>query len=80
MPPPELHVEGTDPQGEIVTTPESEEPVSTLESKVADKDHERPNPSRTRERKIQRQRRMKKAWKRLVDSFDEIFYNSDEDD
>ena len=80
MPPPELHVEGTDPQGEIVTTPESEEPVSTPESKVADKDHERPNPSRTRERKIQRQRRMKKAWKRLVDSFDEIFYNSDEDD
>ena len=80
MPTPELHAIGADAQGEDVTTPESEETASTPEPGVSDNGDGRPSRSRARERKMQRQRRMKQAWKRLVDSFDEVFYNSDEND
>lgn len=78
MPPPDPNAEGPEPESEDAKTPETNDAVSPARPEVPDV--ARSGTDRARERKIQRQRRMKQAWRNLVESFDEVFYNSDEDE
>ena len=80
MPPPETPTDGLEPESDTATTPKTNDTVSPVRAEAPGSDDPRPGADRTRERKIQRQRRMKQAWRQLVDSFDEVFYNSDEED
>lgn len=80
MPPPEVSAEGPDPESDAAITPETEGTASPTRLEVSGEGDGRPAADRARDRKVQRQRRMKQAWQKLVDSFDEVFYNSDEDE
>jgi hypothetical protein len=80
MPPPEVHTADPTPESDDVTTPETEETPSATRPEIPGDGDGLPSSDRTRERRMQRQRRMKQAWRKLVDSFDEVFYNSDESD
>lgn len=80
MPPPVVNAEGPELESDAITTPETEDTASAAKAGAPKEDVGPPIRDRVRDRKTQRQRRMKQAWKTLVDSFDEVFYNSDEDD